>query len=307
MSRNSHIRGAQKAKRDEFYTRKEDVENELQHYEEHFRGQIVYCNCDDYKHSAFYNYFRDNFKRLGLRKLIATCYQNELSEKSTKAEFDGTESISELNGDGDFRSKECLEILRDADIIVTNPPFSLFISYFQQLIDEQKKFLVVASNLTTTRGNVFPQLRDRNVWLGLTQCSQFETPYSRELRPVQTVWLTNLENRRVNPPMNLVRRYKGFETEFPKYDNADAIEVSRISEIPYDYEGVMGVPISFFEKWNQEQFDIIGAFGGTSENTGIAYTIDCKPMLDGKDLFCRVLIQNRNPKDEPDEEDRGWL
>ena len=305
--RNLNVILARREKKDEFYTKLEDIANELQHYRKHLVGKVIYCNCDDYRYSNFYRYFRENFERLGLKKLVATCYQNELSGKALKAEFDGTESISELNGDGDFRSEECLELARECDVIVTNPPFSLFIPYFQKLIDEEKKFIIVGSNLAVTNSNAFPHLKTRDVWLGVGQCREFDTPYDIEPKLVQALWFTNLEHGSAIPRIPLVRRYKGFEAEFRKYDNCEAIEVPKVAEIPYDFEGVMGVPISFMEKWNPEQFEVVGAFGGGPSIIGIPFTIDCDGILDGEHKFARILIKNRNPKNEPDDPKKPWL
>lgn len=244
---------AKKAKNDEFYTRREDIENELQHYT--FYG-VVYCNCDDYRISEFVNYFKDNFKRLGIKKLIATNFDN--GKGAFKYEYDGTEKITPLKQNGDFRSPECIEILQEADIVVTNPPFSLFIPYVEQLIKYNKKFLIIGNKNAITYKEIFPLIKDNKLWLGYTSPGDFIQPDGATPKSMKglTRWFTNLETKKRTEDLLLFRTYN--EKDYPKYDNYDAINVDKVKDIPMDYYGIMGVPITFLDSYNPNQFEIIG-------------------------------------------------
>lgn len=298
---------AKSAKKDEFYTQLADIENELRHYKNHFRGKTVLCNCDDPRVSNFFHYFSYNFEYLGLRKLIATCYKNQErdlfsqhdSERAIWLEYNGDLDgnripdleeigIHYFQGDGDFRSKECIELLKEADIVVTNPPFSLFREYVAQLIEYDKKFVIVGHQNAITYKEIFPLIRDNKMWLGYGfkgGAAHFISNYQDTatagdhkegmIRVSGVVWFTNLEIDKRNEELILFKRYT--PEEYPKYDNYDAIEVSKTSEIPCDYDGVMGVPITFLEKYCPDQFEILGM-------SATAETMD-KPVQLGEEFI----------------------
>lgn len=308
MAKNKNLSKAKKAKNDEFYTRLEDIEREVFHYKKHFAGKVVYCNCDDPAESNFFKYFALNIKAFQLKKLIATCYdgsciadtqlslfdyENE-EEKTTRhahkielvpEDFDTTQItmdlvrktieekhlIHKLKGNGDFRSEECIELLKEADIVCTNPPFSLFREYVAQLVEYNKKFLILGNNNAITYKEIFPLIKENKMWLGT--CSNktllFSVPESydsdirdklgRKVVKVPAIsWFTNMEHSKRNEELVLWKRYADEPDHFPKYDNYDAINVDKVVEIPMDYEGVMGVPITFLDKYNPEQFEIVG-------------------------------------------------
>lgn len=289
-TKNQSLNSARDAKNDEFYTQLADIERELKHYKKHFKGKVVYCNCDDPRVSNFFHYFSYNFERLGLKKLIATCYKSQtvdlfsqnMSESAISLQYEGDKNgnrvpdleeigIKKLEGDGDFRSKESVELLKEADIVVTNPPFSLFREYVQQLVEYDKKFLIVGSANAATYKEIFHLLKTDRIWLGYgfkAGNAYFKTPhakdfakgvYSEETGLVKfrnVTWFTNMDISKRHEEMILFANY---ETEkYPKYDNYDAIEVSRIKEIPDNYFGAMGVPITFLDKYNPDQFEILG-------------------------------------------------
>src|SRR5699024_9595895 len=275
MGLNKNLQKAQRDKNDEFYTRLEDIENELRHYKHHFKDKVVYCNCDDPRVSNFFHYFSYNFEHLGLKKLITTCYQSQErdlfsqhdSEQAIKLEYNGetdggkvpkAESIGieYLNGDGDFRSEECIEFLKEADIVVTNPPFSLFREYVAQLVEYEKEFLVIGNHNAITYKEVFPLLKENKMWLGISPRSMFfKLPDGNE-KSVNACWYTNLEHSKRHEEVILFKRYN--ENDYPKYVNYDAIEISKVVDIPEDYSGYMGVPITFLDKYNPDQFELIG-------------------------------------------------
>ncbi|BAJ66707.1 conserved hypothetical protein [Bifidobacterium longum subsp. longum JCM 1217] len=315
---NNQLSAAKKAKNDEFYTRMPDIENELRHYSEHFKGRTVLCNCDDPYESNFFRYFALNFNHLGLKKLMATSYcgspiagaeyqpslfgdepdapsrhaykaiVTHVEDTTGDGGFDmedvkvllnapGNE-VAELHGDGeygagDFRSRECLELLDEADIVVTNPPFSLFREYVATLVEHGKKFVVLGNKNAITYKEIFPLLRDDKVWLGFTSPSDFTIPGEGTTKQVNGLcrWYTNLDIKKRHEDLLLYRRYKGHETDYPKYDNHDAIEVSKVADIPEDYYGVMGVPITFMDKYNPDQFDIV-AFRKGDDGRDLVFT-----------------------------------
>ena len=309
MAGNKTLNAAQKAKKDEFYTQRIDIENELKHYRPHFAGKVVYCNCDDPYESWFFKYFAMNFNALGLKKLIATSYDGS-SVAGTEINFDGEEGesnarkiiidrpIEDFNGDGavddddiriylqkfppevlvsddeykpgDFRSRQCVELLKEADIVVTNPPFSLFREYVAQLIQYDKKFLIIGHQGAIGYKEFFPLIKDNKVWLGFGfkgGAGHFYSNYKdvatagdhREgmIRVSGVVWFTNLDIKKRHESIDLFKPYN--PSEYPKYINYNAIEVSRSGDIPADYDGEMGVPITFLNQYNPEQFEIIGS------------------------------------------------
>ena len=299
MALNKNLRRARRQRNDEFYTQLSDIESELRHYAGHFAGKVVYCNCDDPRISKFFHYFSYNFERLGLKKLITACYRNRErdmfsrhdSDRAIWLEYNGNANggkvpdvrdigVRELEGDGDFRSAECIELLREADIVVTNPPFSLFREYVAQLVQYDKKFLIVGNQNAITYKEIFPLIMDNKVWLGVTPKGQdmlFDVPegYAQELVATATegsayrvvegtvkgrlgnaAWFTNLDHAKRHEIVILYKQYS--PKEYPTYDNYDAINVDKTAEIPDGWDGAMGVPITFLDKYNPEQFEILG-------------------------------------------------
>lgn len=305
---NKKLHKAKKAKNDEFYTQLSDIEKELMHYKEHFKGKVVYCNCDDPFLSNFVKYFAYNFHSLGLKKLIASCYVSEdsPSDKAVSWEFNGeyrdnnpvleSAIITELDGDGDFRSNECIELLKESDIVVTNPPFSLFREYVAQLIEYKKNFLIIGNQNAITYKEIFPLLKDNEMWLGVNtnKSNYFGIPDnyyssktvvididgSRRVQVPAISWFTNLEHYVRNEELILSKKYN--EEEYPKYDNYNAINVDRVANIPCDYDGVMGVPITFLNKYNPKQFNIIKFRKGDD---------DRDLSVNGKTPYFRILIK----------------
>ena len=285
---NKQLDKAKRAKEDEFYTRLEDIERELSHYKPHFRGKTVLCNCDDPRISHFFHYFSHQFESLGLKRLITTCYKNQdmdlfsrnNCERAIYLVYDGDKNgnripdpeeigIHKLKGDGDFRSAECIELLKQADIVVTNPPFSLFREYVAQLIQYGKKFIIIGNQNAITYKEIFPLFMENKIWLGYgfkRNCAHFITHYEDTatdadhragmIRVPSVTWFTNLEIAKRHEEMILWKHYS--PEEFPRYDNYDAIEVGKTTEIPCDYDGSMGVPITFMYKYNPDQFEIVG-------------------------------------------------
>ena len=261
MAGNSNLHRAKEAKNDEFYTQLADVENELVHYREHFRGKTVFCNCDDPTWSAFWKYFHLNFGFLGLKRLISTHYDKEQSTYMMEYLGGDDNDVSvgtktPLKGNGDFRNEECLELLRQSDIVVTNPPFSLFREFVGTLMEYGKKFIVIGNKNAVTYKEMFPLLRSDEVWFGYYSPSEFGTP-SGTTKKINGLsrWFTNLDIKKRHENLILYKHYS--PEEFPKYDNYDAINVDKVSDIPLDYNGVMGVPITFLDKYNPEQFEIV--------------------------------------------------
>lgn len=381
---NASMSAAIKAKNDEFYTLLTDIEKEMRHYRKHFKGKTVLCNCDDPFESNFFKYFVLNFNRLGLKKLIATCYatspianqqlslfdvvggDEEQRNKPYKAVvtkvydvtgdggvdmFDVAElfkthenELVELEGNGDFRSEECLALLDEADIVVTNPPFSLFREYVATLMEHEKKFIIIGNSNAITYKEVFPLIMQDRLWLGVTRSgtgsmwfrimNDFPVKSGQKVENgvrYQTIgnsaWFTNLDVKKRHEELILVKRYS--PEEYPRYDNYDAIEVSKIVDIPLDYAGVMGVPITFLGKYNPDQFEIVGItktwFGGAVKtyemqtqvskngttstvsklNDGPALKVSVPPkdktyyVVDGEyfiQMYARVLIRNKHPE-----------
>ena len=334
---NSGLHSAKHNKKDEFYTQIVDIEREMRHYRHHFKGKVVYCNCDDPYVSAFFEYFTKNFEFLGLKKLITTCYKSQRldlfsqndSEVAIKMEYMGGApnslptpddiGVTPLQGDGDFRSQECIDILKQADIVVTNPPFSLFIDYVTQLAGFDKKFIIIGHQNAITYKDVFALIKANKMWLGhgfKRNMAHFITPHYQDtasdtdhregmIRVSGVVWYTNLDHNKRHEEMILVQRYHGNEAIYPHYANFDAIEVSRTQDIPVDYEGLMGVPITFLTKYNPEQFEIIGsslALGksmaeiaekGSYQQCGPSFYISNGDKTYRR-MYHRIIIKNRN-------------
>ena len=265
---NTNLNKAKNAKNDEFYTRIEDINAELVHYEHHFKGKTVLCNCDDPTWSAFWKYFHLNFKKLGLKKLISTHYDRE--KPTYKMEYTGgddndisTGVKTPLEGNGDFRNAECIEILKEADIVVTNPPFSLFREYVAVLMEHKKKFLIIGNKNAISNKEFFPLLKNEDVWIGYNSVHEFEQPDGSIKKFGNIGWFTNLDIARRHEKLILWKNYT--PEEYPTYDNYDAIEVSKTADIPCNYGGVMGVPITFMDKYNPEQFEVLGIANGCGD------------------------------------------
>ncbi len=327
---NKNLHKAKTNKKDEFYTQLSDIERELKYYKKHFKGKVVYCNCDDPRVSNFFHYFSYNFEKLGLKKLITTCYKNQDidlfskndSEQAIYLEYEGDKNgnrvpdveeigIKTLKGDGDFRSEESIKLLKQADIVVTNPPFSLFREYVAQLIEHDKKFIIVGHQNALTYKEIFPLIKDNKLWLGYgfkggaghfinVHYEDYATAGDHKdgmIRVSGVHWYTNLDINKRHEDLILYKNYT--LEEYPKYDNYEAIEVSKTKEIPVDYQGVMGVPITFMNKYNPEQFEIVDRadaniasednqchIKGFSDKGGA-------PLVNGKFVYKRILIRNQ--------------
>ena len=329
MAKNSNLSKAKTAKNDEFYTQMTDVEKELKHYKEHFKNKTILCNCDDPVHSAFWKYFHLNFNHLGLKKLISTHYLAQQfkwdlnAEKPYVMEYTGENdndvtvgTKTYLKGDGDFRSAECIEFLKESDIVVTNPPFSLFREFVAILMKYEKKFIIWGNNNAITYKEIFPLLKDDKMWTGYMSNATcvFELPdfyekwdekttnamnNGRKYGKVTAITVfTNLEINKRHEKLILYKTYN--PEEYPKYDNYDAINVDKVADIPVDYKGVMGVPITFLNKYNPEQFEIMDGLHryalydlcGTNEfirqNHLEAVNVNNKPK------YFRLIIRRRN-------------
>jgi len=300
--KNSNLHEAKRAKNDEFYTQLSDIEKELQHYTEHFKNKVVLCNCNDAIHGNFAQYFALNFERLELAELICTSY-GDGDENGKVCIYHGDKNGNhipdieeweqyELKGKGDFRSDEMIELLKRADIVCTNPPFSLFREYVAQLMAFDKKFLIIGNMNAITYKEVFPLIKENRMWLGINTNGHNMTFISDgEKKDVTAIWYTNLDHNKRHTPLDLYKRYN--EEEYPKYDNYDAIEVGRVSDIPIDYNGVIGVPITFLENYCPTQFKIIGITENADylKNLYIdGYTKYDRGYINGKRMYSRLLI-----------------
>ena len=328
MSKNSNLHSAKKGKNDEFYTQLSDIENEMRHYWPHFQDKIIYCNCDDPAISNFYKYFSMQFNNLQLRKLMTSCYRNQSAnlfslhdrKRAIWLEYDGDNDqdnmpvaprINHFWGDGDFRNDENIELLKQADIVVTNPPFSLFREYVAQLMEYDRKFIIMGNMNASNYKEIFPFIRENKLWYGpsissggrwfgvpddypltATSCKQDE--YGNNYVSVKGVrWFTNLHHYKRNEKLLLWRKYD--PADYPKYDNYDAINVDKTKDIPVDYDGVMGVPITFLDKYNPNQFELLGIMNTGEENLGIRYsnTPHGRPVINGIEKYIRILIKRK--------------
>ena len=355
VSKNKDLHKAKDAKKDEFYTQLSDIERELRYYEGHFKDKVVYCNCDDPYESNFFKYFALKFKSLGLKKLIATCYigspiantqlslfdeeseENKTTRMPHKIEIteipdmnqDGAvdlidvelllasdrNHLTRLNGDGDFRSKECIELLKQVDIVVTNPPFSLFREFVAQIIEHNKNFVIIGNVNAITYKEIFKLIKDNKLWTGYSIRSgdrEFAVPDDyplnaagcridengkKYIRVKGVRWFTNLDYKERHEDLILYKKY--LPEEYPKYDNYDAINVDKTADIPVDYNGAMGVPITFLDKYNPDQFEILGmsaSAGYDKEVVGLEKNPDLKdarPLINGTNTYARVFIKNK--------------
>ena len=265
MSKNTNLHAAKTAKNDEFYTRFDDINFEInlaEHgYRPFFKDKIVYCNCDDPEESNFWKFFKARFNGLKLKKLISSHYDQE-GKSSYKLEYDGEKvTKTELEGNGDFRSPECVELLKESDIVVTNPPFSLFRDFIGLLMKYNKKFAIIGNMNAITYKEVFPLIKKNKIWLGYSQPKIFIQPDGSEKKFGNILWYTNLDIPKRHEPMLLGWKFeKGLEMGiYQKYDNYDAYNVDKVCQIPRDYDGVLGVPITFLDKYCPEQFEILNA------------------------------------------------
>ena len=339
---NNDLRAAKKAKKDEFYTQLTDIEKELKFYKKFFKNKSVYCNCDDPKKSNFFQYFSLNFEYLGLKKLITTCYKNQNVDLFSTNKFeqgvyleylgdlnqnnipdDHEISKSHLKGDGDFRSEECINLLKNSDVVVTNPPFSLFREYIDQLIKFNKKFLIIGNVNAITYKEVFKLFQENKIWMGASIKSgdrEFGVPNdyplnaagsrvdengNKFIRVKGVRWFTNIDFKERHEDIVLYKKYS--QEEYPKYDNYDAINIDKTKDIPKDYKGVMGVPITFIDKYNPDQFEILG-ITDRSNSSGLRtkkYTAEDSPKYNDlnarsvlktvkgyKAVYARLLIRN---------------
>lgn len=361
MDKKRDLAAAKLDKKDEFYTQLTDIEKEMRYYRKHFKDKTVLCNCDDPFESNFFKYFVLNFNRLGLKKVIATCYTGSPIANQQLSLFDvlggleenpnkpykavvtsvydktgdggvdmldvaelfksGENELTELKGDGDFRSKECLDLMDESDIVVTNPPFSLFREYVATLIEHNKKFIIIGHQNAITYKEIFPLLKDNKMWLGngfSGNVGFFESPYEDKavssqhkeglIRVSGVMWFTNLDIKKRHEEMILVRKY--LPESYPRYANYDAIEVSKVIDIPCDYTGIMGVPVTFMDKYSLDQFEIIGlGITELGKSIGVGdYDRKYKTpasrdgtlyyVKDGKGVvpYARVLIRNKHPE-----------
>lgn len=357
---NSSLHGAKKAKKDEFYTQLVDIEKELKHYKGQFRGKVVYCNCDDPFESNFFKYFAANFNALGLKKLITTSFVkspivgkqiplfemeglkpdgkepyvveiNEVPDSNNDGAIDledvedllrrNKKSSRKLQGNGDFRSEECVELLKDADIVVTNPPFSLFREYIAQIVEHDKKFLIIGNINAVTYQECFRLIKNNKMWLGASIHSgdrEFRVPEdyplnaagyrvdsegNKYIRVKGVRWFTNLDYEERHEDLVLYKKYT--PTEYPKYDNFDAINVDKVVDIPVDYGGAIGVPITFLDKYNPDQFKILGALisGPLGKELGAIKTqqvrpngkttMEYGPIINKQGYYGRIVIKNK--------------
>ena len=343
---NKTLQTARAQKKDEFYTQLKDIEEELRHYKDQFRGKVVYCNCDDPFESNFFKYFAANFKALGLKRLITTSYKpspiantqlglfgydktiaetkgrpkvtankfiiNEVHDMDGDGSFnlkDVAEQLkanknnewSPLKGDGDFQSPECIELLKQADIVVTNPPFSLFRVYIRQLFEYNKKFLIIGNKNAITYKDVFMHIRDNELWLGYRNINSdmwLEVPEGekyekivdcKKLKHIMACWYTNLDTTKRHEEFDMYKKYDA--VTYPKYDNYDAINVNVVAEIPVDYEGVIGVPITFLDKYNPDQFELLGSNRDKDQDPQGVY--GRSSYIGGKEVFKRLFIRRK--------------
>jgi len=324
-SLNNNLKKAKAGKNDEFYTELTDIEKELRHYKDHFKGKTVFCNCDDPRISNFFHYFSHKFEDLGLKRLITTCYKNQerdlfsehKSESAIWLEYNGDKNsdrvpnpeeigIHKLKGDGDFRSPESIDLLNQSDIVVTNPPFSLFREYVAQLIELDKKFLIIGNLNALTYRDIFKLVKENKLWFGHSIHSgdrEFRVPAdyplnaassrideegNKYIRVKGVRWYTNLDFNERREDLILYKKYN--EEEYPKYDNYDAINVDKTRDIPMDYKGLMGVPITFMDKYNPEQFEIIGIDRVlVEEATGKVSRF----RINDNEIYARVIIRNK--------------
>lgn len=316
-NKNSNLHKAKTAKNDEFYTQLSDIEKEMCYYKDFFKGKTVYCNCDDARESNFFKYFSLNFEFLGLKKLITTGYKENgkgvvliyEGDKNGNRNVDDEEIVvRRLSGNGDFRSEECIEFLKEADVVVTNPPFSLFREYIAQMMEYGKKFIVIGNGNAVTYKEIFPYIKNNELWIGASKGiggkfsfivpNDYDNKFVYEENGVRlgqvnsACWFTNVDHKKRNIPLDLYKSYS--PEEFPHYDNYDAIE-SKTAEIPMDYDGVIGVPITFLDKYCPSQFEIVGWSRHNDLDMDGGYWMGgCNDAtINGKIVYRRILIRSK--------------
>lgn len=301
---NTNLHKAKAAKNDEFYTQLTDVAKELMHYKKHFKDKIVFCNCDDPTWSAFWKHFHLNFAELGLKKLISTHYDRE--DATYKMEYTGGDDNdieigvkTPLEGNGDFRNQECLDLLDESDIVVTNPPFSCYRSFVAVLMEHKKNFLIIGNKNAITYKKFFPLLKENKVWIGYENPSEFMTPDGMT-KKVQGLcrWFTNLDIPKRHENLILWKHYT--PEEYPKFDELpDVINIDKVQNIPVGFDGLMAVPITFLDKYNPEQFEIIDALNrytildyfGVNEDVQNRHSHCCN--INGKSTYYRIVIRKK--------------
>ena len=303
MSKNTNLHSAKTEKNDEFYTQISDIEKELMHYKDHFKNKVIFLNCDDPQYSNFWKYFELNFSAFGLKKLISTHFDKTkptyklemISDINSDGQIDHKDIIrTPLQQNGDFRSPECIELLQEADIVITNPPFSLFREYIAQLVEYDKRFLVIGNKNAMTYKEIFPLMKENKIWLGFNVGNgtmHFGQPHTDKLKSIPSYWFTNLDIDKRHEKLILFREYS--PDVYQKYDNYDAINVDKVSDIPCDYDGIMGVPITFLDKYNPEQFEIIGLDRYTVPKE---FLVGGRVAIDGKPKYARILVRNKQPE-----------
>ena len=328
MANNKALNNASKAKKDEFYTQITDIEKEMRYYREHFKDKVIFCNCDDPEYSNFWRYFQLNFYELGLKKLISTHYED--SKPSYRMDIVSTDQDTQcgipdyvktpLKQNGDFRSPECIEILKEADIVITNPPFSLFREYIAQLIEYQKEFIIIGNMNAIHYKEVFPLIRDNKLWIGPSIHSgdrKFNVPDDyplnaagwgidadgRKFIRVKGIrWFSNIDTEQRHENLILYKHYT--PEEYPKYENFDAINVDKVVDIPSDYYGYIGVPDNFLDQYNPDQFEIIGlGCGDLAKEIGITKNYrgrtDLAYKVNGKDKcpYSRIIVRRKQEQE----------
>lgn len=314
MAKNEKLNKARKTKNDEFYTQMSDIQKELNHkgYQEAFVGKTIYCNCDDPEESNFWKYFKIRFKALKLKELVSTHYEKDTTKSSYILRYDGENVIrEELAGNGDFRSEECIDLLKKADIVATNPPFSLFREYVAHLEKYNKKFVIIGNLNAVTYKEIFPLIKEHKLWFGYNSPNEFKKPDGTMTNKILSRWFTNIDIEIQDNRLDLTARYN--KDDYPEYDNYNAINVDKVKEIPMDYDGVMGVPITFLDKYYQEQFEIVGIADRkdsynyrtrkyTTEEYENANDLNARAciLVDGKPkaLYARILIKKKTETEE---------
>jgi hypothetical protein len=317
MAKNTNLNDANKAKNDEFYTQLSSIEKELRHYKDFFKNKTVFCNCDDPETSNFWKFFELNFEHLGFKKLIATHF--EIDKPSYKLEL-----TTDITGDGkidkadivrtpliqngDFRSPECIEILKEADVVVSNPPFSLFREYVAQLVEYNKDFIIIGNQNAITYKDIFKLIKENKIWLGHTSPKEFLQPDGSIKTFGNISWFTNVDTQKRHEDLILYKTYYGNENEYKKYDNYDAINIDKTKDIPMDYFSTIGVPITFLDKFSPDQFEILGITDrqNTSGLRTKKYTTDDSTKFNDlnargviktpegyKAIYARLLIKNK--------------
>lgn len=289
---NKNLHKAKKEKNDEFYTKYKDIEDELVNYKEQLKDKVIYCNCDDPRFSNFFLYFKNNFKDLQLKKLITSNYEKDGTSFKTETDENGTIKTF-LKEDGDFRSDECIELLKESDVIITNPPFSLFREYIEQLENHNKKYLIIGNLNAVTYKKTFKLIKDNKLWIGVSPRGFDFIMQDGTKKNVNSCWFTNIKHKKRNEKLTLYKKYN--EIDYLKYENYNAINIDKVKDIPIDYYEEMGVPVTFLEKFNSKQFKIIGTTDrggdGFIDHLYIEHKRRDAAVINGKGLYKRIIIK----------------